>query len=132
MHLYPIEKDQETLDKWDLITKIDRSLYDEKMKMFSYLDENQIDWFISNFADCDIDLNEVDHNGMTFLNYSSLHNHLEVAQYFIDNQAEVNLANMTGISPLMSAASRGHIRIVLLLIEARADPFMKDFEVIFN
>ncbi|KAL8206481.1 UNVERIFIED_CONTAM: hypothetical protein K2H54_005078 [Gekko kuhli] len=62
------------------------------------------------------------------MNKESGNRALECLQYLISKEADVNIQNQNGISPLHKAASEGRTDCVKLLIEAGADVHLKDTE----
>jgi len=70
---------------------------------------------------------------MTALNYASLLNYHELVKFLLESEASADIVNNLRESPLINAASRGNIRVVLLLIEegVRANPFLEIEEVSF-
>uniref|UniRef100_UPI00109F8633 ankyrin repeat domain-containing protein 53 n=1 Tax=Podarcis muralis TaxID=64176 RepID=UPI00109F8633 len=53
---------------------------------------------------------------------------LECLQYLIKKQADVNVQNQSGVSPLHKAASEGRENCILELIKAGADVHIQDYE----
>ncbi|XP_060135093.1 ankyrin repeat domain-containing protein 53, partial [Zootoca vivipara] len=53
---------------------------------------------------------------------------LECLQYLIHKQADVNVQNQSGVSPLHKAASEGRENCIHVLIKAGADVHMRDYE----
>ena len=47
--------------------------------------------------------------------------HLSVAQFLVENRAEINTTNKYGNSPLVMAASRGHYDVVAFLVQNGAE-----------
>jgi len=68
---------------------------------------------------------------MTALNYASLLNYHELVKFLLESGASAEIVNNSRYSPLINAASRGNIRVVLLLIEEgiRAKPLLEINEV---
>ncbi|XP_015269351.1 PREDICTED: ankyrin repeat domain-containing protein 53 [Gekko japonicus] len=62
------------------------------------------------------------------MNKESENRALECLQYLIGKEADVNVQNQNGISPLHKAASEGRTDCVKVLIEAGADVHAKDTE----
>ena len=52
----------------------------------------------------------------------------DVARLLIENGADVNIQNIYGWTPLFLVATNGRLDIINLLIEFKADPFIKDDE----
>ena len=60
------------------------------------------------------------------------HLFIDIVSYLLDNGANVNDpggAHCGGVSPLIDAASSGHMDIVQLLVQRGADVFLKDTKV---
>ena len=70
---------------------------------------------------------------MTALNYASLLNYHELVKLLLKSGASADIENNSRYSPLINAASKGNIRVVLLLIEerVRANPFLEIDDVSF-
>ena len=71
-------------------------------------------------------------NGWTPLMVAAYNNSYDTVEYLIENGANVNAVNYNGTTPLMyakdSALQYGDIRILNLLLENKADRYIKDFD----
>jgi len=67
------------------------------------------------------DKNFQDYKGMTALMVSSESGNLEIAQYLIENKADINIIDRKGWTALHYAASKGHFDILELLLKAGAN-----------
>ena len=65
--------------------------------------------------------------GHTALSYACVHGNLQSVKKLLDRGANINRQmNNTKMTPLMFAASQGHVNIVTLLIERNADTTLQD------
>jgi len=69
---------------------------------------------------------DVNKPGWTPLHYAATHGHLEVMNLLLENYAYIDAASPNGSTPLMMAASYGTPMAVKLLLEAGADPMLKN------
>lgn len=69
---------------------------------------------------------DVNKPGWTPLHYASTNAHLAVMQYLLDQYAYVDASSPNGTTPLMMAAMYGNSSAVKLLLEAGADPSLKN------
>jgi len=98
-----------------------RNLQDESALMLAA--------FSGNLALCealvakDADINKP---GWTALHYASTNGHLMVMQFLLDRFAYVDAASPNGSTPLMMAAMYSNSSAVKLLLEAGADPGLKN------
>lgn len=69
---------------------------------------------------------DVNKPGWTPLHYASTHGHLEIMQLLLDNHAYIDASSPNGSTPLMMAAMYGTPSAVKLLLEAGADPLIKN------
>lgn len=69
---------------------------------------------------------DVNKPGWTPLHYASTNGHLEVMQLLLDNHAYIDASSPNGSTPLMMAAMYGTPSAVKLLLEAGADPMLKN------
>ena len=51
------------------------------------------------------------HNNWTPLHYASENGHLEIVQFLLSNGAEVDAVDSDNVTPLLHAASRGHVPV---------------------
>jgi ankyrin repeat protein len=69
---------------------------------------------------------DVNKPGWTPLHYAATHGHLEVMNLLLENNAYIDAASPNGSTPLMMAASYGTPMAVKLLLEAGADPMLRN------
>lgn len=69
---------------------------------------------------------QVNKPGWTPLHYASTHGHLEVMRLLLDRHAYIDAESPNGTTPLMMAAHYGTPAAVKLLLEAGADPMLRN------
>jgi uncharacterized protein len=69
---------------------------------------------------------DVNKPGWTPLHYAATNSHTAVMQLLLDNHAYIDAASPNGSTPLMMAAMYGNASAVKLLLEAGADPTLKN------
>ncbi len=69
---------------------------------------------------------DVNKPGWTPLHYAATHGHLAVMTLLLDSHAYIDAASPNGTTPLMMAAHYGTPSAVKLLLEAGADPMLKN------
>lgn len=69
---------------------------------------------------------DVNKPGWAPLHYAATHGHLAVITLLLDNDAYIDAASPNGTTPLMMAAHYGTPSAVKLLLEAGADPMLKN------
>ena len=69
---------------------------------------------------------DVNKPGWTPLHYAATHGHLAVMNLLLENYAYIDATSPNGSTPLMMAASYGTPMAVKLLLEAGADPMLKN------
>lgn len=98
-----------------------RNLQDETPLMLASL-KGQTDIAVQLIA-MDADVNKP---GWTPLHYASTHGHLAIMQALLDHHAYIDASSPNGSTPLMLAAMYGTPSAVKLLLEAGADPALKN------
>jgi uncharacterized protein len=69
---------------------------------------------------------DVNKTGWAPLHYAATNSHLEVMRLLLDQHAYIDAASPNGTTPLMMAAMYGNASAVKLLLEAGADPTLKN------
>jgi len=69
---------------------------------------------------------DVNKPGWTPLHYAATHGHISVMNLLLDNHAYIDAASPNGSTPLMMAALYGTPAAVRVLLEAGADPRLKN------
>lgn len=69
---------------------------------------------------------DVNKPGWAPLHYAATRGHLEVMRLLLDHYAYIDAASPNGTTPLMMAARYGTLEAVTLLLEAGADPSLKN------
>lgn len=69
---------------------------------------------------------DVNKPGWAPLHYAATHSHLEIMRMLLDKHAYIDAASPNGSTPLMMAAMYGNVSAVKLLLEAGADPTLKN------
>lgn len=69
---------------------------------------------------------DVNKPGWTPLHYAATHGHLPIITLLLDNHAYIDASSPNGSTPLMMAALYGTPSAVKLLLEAGADPLLKN------
>jgi hypothetical protein len=69
---------------------------------------------------------DVNKPGWAPLHYAATNGHLAVMTLLLDNHAYIDAASPNGTTPLMMAANYGTPSAVKLLLEAGADPLLKN------
>lgn len=70
--------------------------------------------------------NQKDGFGSTLLHHAAMNGRLDLLEILLRHQAELNILNRVGQTPLCLAASKGHASIIEKLLEAGADPNYTD------
>ena len=78
---------------------------------------------VSNYLQSGIDVNTTEEgcDGKTALHVAAEDNHLILARFLIDKQANVNARDYLGMTPLHWAAYKGHSEMVVLLLKHNAE-----------
>lgn len=71
---------------------------------------------------------DVNKPGWTPLHYAATNAHLEIMSVLLENHAYIDAASPNGTTPLMMAAQYGTPSAVKLLLEAGADPLLKNVQ----
>lgn len=75
------------------------------------------------------DVNLPDGDTVTLLHWASINNRVEIVKYLLENNAKVDaIGGDLNATPLHWATRQGHLATVVLLINAGADPQIKDAE----
>lgn len=79
------------------------------------------------------DVNERDSENVTLLHWAAINNRRDVVKYYIAKGAVIDaIGGDLQSTPLHWATRQGHISMVILLIQHRADPAILDGEGIHN
>lgn len=107
--------------QWDKIDVEPRNKVDESPLMLASLGGNlqTVKLLIARGAD-------VNKPGWTPLHYAATRGHLDVMRVLLDENAYIDAASPNGTTPLMMAAFYGTPSAVKLLLEAGADPMLKN------
>ena len=73
---------------------------------------------------------DVNKTGWAPLHYAATNGHLEVMRLLLDEHAYIDAASPNGTTPLMMAAHYGSASAVKLLLEAGADPTLKNIQAL--
>lgn len=69
---------------------------------------------------------DVNKPGWAPLHYAATNGHIQIMQMLLDNHAYIDAASPNGSTPLMMAAMYGNASAVKMLLEAGADPTLKN------
>lgn len=69
---------------------------------------------------------DVNKPGWAPLHYAATNGHIQIMQLLLDNHAYIDAASPNGSTPLMMAAMYGNASAVKMLLEAGADPTLKN------
>jgi ankyrin repeat protein len=69
---------------------------------------------------------DVNKTGWTPLHYAATGGHLKIVQLLLDNHAYIDAASPNASTPLMMAAMYGTVDVVKVLLDAGADPLLKN------
>jgi ankyrin repeat protein len=70
-------------------------------------------------------LEETDYDGYTGLHWAALEGHEELVTFLIGEGAQPDVADKTGLLPIMSASERGHLGVVQLLVQHMGDEVLQ-------
>lgn len=68
------------------------------------------------------DLNIADNAGNTPIQIAALQGYVEIVEYLVDKNCELNTRNIEKDTPLIDAVENGHVEVVKLLLDHGADP----------
>jgi len=111
----------QVLLSWEKVEIEARNKVDESPLMLAALG-GQTD-IVKGLIERDADVNKT---GWTALHYAATRGHLDVLRLLLDKSAYIDAASPNGTTPLMMAAFYGTPSAVKLLLEAGADPFLKN------
>ncbi|CAO3627344.1 unnamed protein product [Cunninghamella blakesleeana] len=75
----------------------------------------------------DANIFQQDKDGWSALHNSCSYGHLEMVQFLLSNSVDVNIKSRMDHTPLINAATKGHLNLVQHLVyKANADPFCKN------
>ncbi len=111
----------QALLSWEKVEVEARNKVDESPLMLAALG-GQMD-IVKGLIERDADVNKT---GWTPLHYAATRGHLDVMRLLLDKSAYIDAASPNGTTPLMMAAFYGTPSSVKLLLEAGADPFLKN------
>lgn len=111
----------QALLNWEKVEVEARNKVDESPLMLAALG-GQLD-IVKRLIERDADVNKP---GWTPLHYAATRGHVEVMRLLLDKSAYIDAASPNGTTPLMMAAFYGTPTAVKLLLEAGADPFLKN------
>jgi ankyrin repeat protein len=117
----PSLKAAQTLIDWPKTDVDARNLQDETPLMMAAL-KGQVD-IVRRLIAKDADVNKT---GWAPLHYASTHGHLEIMQLLLEAHAYIDAESPNGTTPLMMAAMYGTPAAVKLLLEAGADPLLRN------
>jgi ankyrin repeat protein len=69
---------------------------------------------------------DVNKPGWTPLHYAATNSHISIIQLLLDHHAYIDAASPNGSTPLMMAAMYGNASALKMLLEAGADPTLKN------
>lgn len=117
----PSRKVAAVLINWPKVNVEARTQQDESPLMLASL--NGLTEICEQLIAKDADVNKP---GWAPLHYAATHGHLAVMTLLLDNHAYIDAASPNGTTPLMMAAHYGTPSAVKLLLEAGADPMLKN------
>jgi len=84
---------------------------------YKYITIKEANELIENGAD----INQLDYDGFTPLNYACYDNNYKLARFLIEKGADVDLKAKLCVTPLRVACSRKYFELIKLLIDNKAD-----------
>ena len=117
----PSNRALEALLVWPGVKFDQRNAHDETPLMLAALRGNLA--AVRKLVAMDADVNKT---GWTALHYAATNAHLEIMQLLLDEHAYIDAESPNGSTPLMMAAQYGSAAAVRLLLEAGADPTLKN------
>ena len=111
----------QALLEWEKIEVESRNKVDESPLMLAAMG-GRLD-IVKSLIARDADVNKP---GWTALHYAATRGHVEVMRLLLDKSAYIDAASPNGTTPLMMAAFYGTPAAVKLLLDAGADPFLKN------
>jgi ankyrin repeat protein len=117
----PSTKVVAVLINWPKVNVEARTAQDESPLMLAAL--NGLTEICSQLIAKDADVNKP---GWTPLHYAATNGHLDIMSLLLENYAYIDAASPNGTTPLMMAARYGTPSAVKLLLEAGADPMLKN------
>lgn len=107
--------------KWPRVDVDARNAQDENPLMMACL-KGQVDWVLK-LIEHGADVNKP---GWAPLHYAATSGHLQIMQILLEHHAYIDAASPNGTTPLMMAAMYSTPSSVKLLLEAGADPLLKN------
>lgn len=107
--------------KWPRVDVDARNAQDENPLMMACL-KGQVDWVVK-LIEHGADVNKP---GWAPLHYAATSGHLQIMQILLEHHAYIDAASPNGTTPLMMAAMYSTPSSVKLLLEAGADPMLKN------
>ena len=87
---------------------------------------DNIEQLISELKERPPHLNEPDNAKNTPLQIAALEGFVDIVRYLISQECIINCKNIDGDTPLIDAVENGHLEVVHLLLEAGADPRLRN------
>lgn len=79
------------------------------------------------------DVNQRDNENVTLLHWAAINNRRDIVKFYISKGAIIDaIGGDLQATPLHWATRQGHLSMVILLMQHRADPSLFDGEGIFN
>ncbi|MDR1139750.1 MAG: ankyrin repeat domain-containing protein [Rickettsiales bacterium] len=131
------EKDENAYQGWedenclfDVLFTINNIQYNRKLTLFHIAAFNGHLDTVKYFVNAkNVDVNIADNHGNTALHLAALNGKLDTVQYFVgEKDVDINKTDNKSDTALHLAAEHGHTKIVKALLDARADPSLKNKE----